>query len=367
MRQEAAKKEENKGPPTSEFSSLGNEGLVSFEIEKAKKAGMNILLPSTHIEGLSEFHHPVIDYVELSPEPAQGDVYFHSESGKFVPAKQGLMKLALCAGIMWNAAETKRTDNRQDRDYVSYQAVGGVRKADGSPVWLKAEYDMDFEVIEEELREQYEKTGKKNKKSGEELQDYIDYCVKRDLLFKRKNKVKLCEAGAMNRVVRALLGLKAGYTQAELKKPFVVARIVFRPDYSDPEIRRIMLQKSMESVTGVYGPVAPDAPSVDLSDVGPTIDVETLPGTDEPISGKEEEAEIPEPGGPDDDLDGLSHEEADFMAADKETQIDTLEKLSKRKGYDLKQLKRPINTFTKVNREGFFDKLMGMPDDDIPF
>lgn len=360
MRQEAVKEEKE------QRETGQKKGLVVLEIEKARKAGMNLLLPSTHIEGLSEFHHPVIDYIELSPEPANGDVYFHSESGKFVPTKQGLMKLALCAGIMWNPAETKRTDNRQDRDYVSYQAVGGVRKADGSPVWLKAEYDMDFEVIEEELREQYEKTGKKNKKSGEELQDYIDYCVKRDLLYKRKNKVKLSEAGAMNRVVRALLGLKAGYTKAELKKPFVVARIVFRPDYSDPEIRRIMIQKSMESVTGVYGPVAPD-PSADPSDVEPAIDVETLPGTDEPISGKEEEAETPEPGGPDDDLDGLSHEEADFMAADQETQIDTLETLSKRKGYDLKQLKRPINTFTKVNREGFFDKLMGMHDDDIPF
>ena len=339
--------------------------LVVLEIEKARKAGMNLLLPSTHIEGLSEFHSPIIEYVELSPDPANGDVYFHSESGKLVPTKQGLMKLALCAGIMWNAPETKRTDNRQDRDYVSFQAVGGVRKGDGSPVWLKAEFDLDFEVIEEELREQYEKKGKKSRKTGKELQDYVDYCTKRDLLYKRKHKIKLCEAGAMNRVVRALLGLKAGYTEAELKKPFVVARIVFRPDYSDPEIRRIVIQKSIENVTGVYGPTELEPIEVPYSGE-PAIDTETLPETNEPLSGKKEEAEVPEATGTDDDF-NLSHEEADFMAADKEGQIDTLKTLSKRKGYDLKQLQKPLDTFSEVHRNGFFNKLMSMMDDDIPF
>lgn len=353
MRQEATKEQEKgqKKEPEQE------KGLVVLEIEKAKKAGMNLLLPSTHIEGLSEFHHPVIDYVELSPEPKDGDVYFHSESGKFVPTKQGLMKLAVCAGIMWDPSETKRTDNRQDRDYVSYQAVGGVRKADGTPVWLKAEWDIDFEVLEEELKGQYEKSGKKAKKTGQALQDYVDYCVKRDLLYRRKHKIKLCEAGAMNRVVRALLGLKAGYTQAELKKPFVVARIVFRPDYSDPEIRKIMLQKSMESVTGIYGPVAPDT-SASPQNEESTIDIEGVVPPETP--------EGPDAGGLDDDFNSLSSKEMDFMDADKKVQIDILETLAKRKGYDLKQLKRPVSTFSKDERKGFFNKLMEMSDD-IPF
>lgn len=94
-------------------------------------------------------------------------------------SKQGLMKLAVCAGIIWDMSQTKRTDNRRSRDYVSYSAVGAVGRADGTMVPFPAEYD------EEKLRNQYEKKGKSVNKSGDELQCYIDYCVKRDILLTR--------------------------------------------------------------------------------------------------------------------------------------------------------------------------------------
>jgi hypothetical protein len=58
---------------------------------------------------------------------------------------------------------------------------------------------------------------------------------------------------------------------------------------------------------------------------------------------------------------------SDFMASDDSSQISTLKALAKRKDYDLKQLKRPLDKFTEAERKGFFDKLMGMPDSDIPF
>lgn len=336
-------------------ATTNGKSLVLFEIEKAKKAGMNLLLPSTHIEGLSEFHSPVIDYVELSSEPADGDVYYHSESKKLVPSKQGLMKLAVCAGIMWDMSQTKRTDNRQSRDYVSYSAVGAVRKADGTLIPFPAEYDMDFEVIEEKLRDQYGKKGRSANKSGDELQGYIDYCVKRDILYKREHKLKICEAGAMNRVIRSLLGLKSGYTKQELKKPFVVARIVFRPDYSDPQIRNLMIQKSIESLTSVYG--------------GGEQPMLTPPCTIPPEADlKVEEIEPPKVEEKPEDRNELTSEEADFLASDRASKIDTLKKLAKRKGYDLKQLKKPLAEFEDNNLEAFFDKLTGMVDeDDMPF
>lgn len=343
--------------PDKKMEDVGDDkkSLVVFEIEKAKKAGMNMLLPSTHVEGLSKFHFPVIDYVQLSPEPRDGDVYFHKESGKFVPSKQGLMKLAVCAGISWHPTETRRVDNRQDRDYVSYVATGGVRKADGQMVWLKAEWDMDFEVIEDELRSQYEASGKKKKKTGTELQNYVDYCVKRDLLYRRKHKVKLCEAGAMNRVIRSLLGLRSGYTKPELQKPFVVARITFRPDYSDPQIRKAMIQKSIESITNVYGgsdndeQIMPSLTSPPIEIPSDVIDVES--------ESAKERSEKPK----------QTHQKADFEASDKKGQIHTLETLAKRKGYDFKQLKRPLDTFSDDNREDFFDQLMETEDEDLPF
>jgi hypothetical protein len=360
---EAKRKQEEKGQETP-----GNEkkSLVLLEIERAKRGEMNVLIPNTHIEGISEFHIPVIAYVPLSPEPVDGDVYFHKESGKFALTKQGLMTLSKEAGIVWHPAETRRVDNRGDRDYVAYRAVGGIRMADGTIVWAPpGEYDMDFEVIEEKLRVQYEKSGKKAKKAGDELQGYIDYCVKRDLLHKRDHKIKLAAAGAMNRVVRMLLGLKPGYTKQELNQPFVVARIVFKPDYSDPQTKKRMIDKGIESLTSVYGAEAPFGEEMDL----PPIDIPN--GNSETSHGYEPEDQGNEVGNTEDSAgpvpDDLTNAEADFTASDASSQISTLKILAKRKGYDLKQLKRPLDKFTEFDRKGFFDKLTEMPDDDIPF
>ena len=195
-----AKSEESKGQEAAQKGEL-----ISIEIDKARKAGMNMLLPSAHIESLSELHSPILDYVDLSPEVSDGDVYYHGESKKLVLTKKGLMKLARAAGIVWHPVETRRSDNRADRNYVSYRALGGVRTADGAIAWIPGEYDLDLEVIEDELRDLYERKGKKSSKKGDELQGYVDYCVKRDLLYKRKHRVKLCETGAMTRVIRTLL------------------------------------------------------------------------------------------------------------------------------------------------------------------
>jgi hypothetical protein len=359
---------------TKSRSVLDNKSVVvNLELEKAKKEGANMLLPTTRIGGVSAFHAPVVDYVKLSPDIADGDAYKHDEN-KFIITKQGLMKLSVCAGIIWNMAETKRVDNRGDRNYVAFQAVGGIRKLDGEPVFFKSEYDLDFEVLEEELTRQFELKAKNMRnKSDEDKRQYVDYCVKRDLLFKRRHKVKLAESGALLRVIRSLLGLKSTYSRKELEKPFVLLRITFKPDFNDPQIRKAMIQKSIESITGIYGGGHDDSdemslalassPPIEISaendheDNPDVIDVEPESNTGEQSEPVKEEPEEPK----------QTHQKADFMAADKDGQISTLQTLAKRKDYDLKQLKRPLDQFTNDQRQGFFDKLMEMPDSDIPF
>lgn len=238
---------------------------ISKELELYKKEGANLLMPSTSIAGLSEWHAPVVEKVFLSSNPDDGDVYPHDNTDdegngkkKFRLSKQGLMKLSVCAGVIWSVEQSRRLDNGSNRDYCAYRAVGGLRKADGQPIFFSAEYDMDFEVIEEELRGSYEAKANKYKKdkTAADKAAYVDFCVKRDLLQKRKHKVKLCEAGAMNRVIRELLGLKNAYTATELQKPFVMARIIFKPDYSDKEVRAKLIDASIKSMMGIYGPQA---------------------------------------------------------------------------------------------------------------
>lgn len=367
--------------------------VYTLEIEKAQKEGCNLLLPSTRIEGLSPLHVPVVDRVYLNSDTTQGDVYVqekgnNSKSTKYAITKQGLMKISVCAGVIWHPGETRRTDNRGDRNYVSYQAVGGVRKADGTPVFFKAEYDLDFEVLQDEIEEQYQGKAEKWDKDAEKYPDdykwwtrmnneaqeaYIQKCIRRDLLQKRKHKMKLAESGAMNRVIRALLGLKSTYTKTELEKPFVVVRISLRPDYSDPQVKAKLLDAAIKSMTGIYGGGSiPEWQPTTLPHEDAIID---LPPADD-IQDTEDQSEDfpdPEPGeeekgnpGPDPD--------ADFHNASKDDQEAALRALMDRKGYDEKTLKRHLEKFSTEERANFWKFLNQMPDlkpapakDDIPF
>lgn len=341
----------------------GKSGNISKELEKWKGKGANLLLPSTNIEALSDFHAPVIDSVYLSSDPKDGDVYPVKntvENNSFRLSAQGLRKLSVCAGIIWHPYECRRLDDRKDKGYVAFQAVGGIRKADGQPVWWKGEYDLDFDVVEEELIDQYAAQCKGWNKPEDHKQAYIDSCVRRDLLFKRKHKLKLAETGAMNRVARAILGLKGAYTKEELAKPFVMLRIVLRPDYTDKDVRAKLADAAIKAMVGIYGPEAPiEQRQTDLSAMGEVIDI---PPEDEPGFAPEPD---PEP------KDGQTVQPTDkelFLSYSDAEMDDVLTKLARLKGFKIKETDwEPLNTVSRRNKIRLYDHLCTLQDDDIPF
>ena len=356
------------------------EDALTKQLEVYKKAGANLLMPSTEIAGLSEFHAPVIEKVYLSPKPEDGDVYPHDNADagqkkKWRPTKQALMKLSVCAGVIWSPSQSKRIDNGADRNYIAYRAVGGIKKPDGQAVFFSADYDIDFEVMEEELQELYEKKAQYLKKgsgqnerpaTAQEKAEYIEYCVKRDMLQKRKFKLRLCEAGAMNRVLRMLLGIKQAYTTEELSKPFVMARIVFRPDFSDKDVRQQFINASIRNMVGVYGPgaAAEQEKEAEPIDVTPVTKVD---GDD--VNGDEEE--------------GNTNESliVDYQNANMDDQVMAIKRLAEHKKYDLANfLKRgKMKSVTEMKDEKrleLFKHLIALADpqtqepavdDDIPF
>jgi len=54
-------------------------------------------------------------------------------------------------------------------------------------------------------------------------------------------------------VIRSLLAIKSHYSKKELLKPFVVPRVVFNPDTSDPDIRNAILTQGVEALKKSYG------------------------------------------------------------------------------------------------------------------
>jgi hypothetical protein len=322
---------------------------VTIELEKYKAAGANMLIASTEIMGLSDLHKPVVDKVILSPDPAKGDVYKGTKDNELLLTGHAIEKLSIAAGIVWDALNTRRTDPHNNNLYISFQAVGGIKKTDGTPIYMIGHYDIDFEIIIEELEEQYKKKAaqpyKGKTKTAQEQKEYVDFCVKRDTLFKRKHKMALCETGAKNRVLRKILCLKGSYTREELSKPFVVVRVAFAPNFNDPAIRRQLVSASIQSTTDIYG----GAPAAKEPEI-----IDAVPADEE--QGKEPEVDPAD----------------EFKNGDEKSQVRMLETLVKKKGYNIKPKLEEIgitqiSELSEKNKLQLFEKMQTLQDDDIPW
>ena len=87
-------------------------------------------------------------------------------------------------------------------------------------------------------------------------QTYVDRSVMVNMMLLRKTFAEKAMTGAILRVIRALTGLKGTYTIQELKKPFAIPRVTFAPDYSNPEVRQLMLSQGMNSMGNMFGTTA---------------------------------------------------------------------------------------------------------------
>jgi hypothetical protein len=239
----------------------------------------NILVPTTSLQQVSPWHAARASTVQISPDPNSGDVfkvgsrYVGSQNGTskytdlFSPAKPSLMRIAAAAGIVWNWRDSGAT--ALQKNYVCYRMVGAMRLPDGTWQPVLGTKEIDLDVIEEEameanLKKALEMAGSTNEKERARLggiapEEWARRQTRSSLIQWRKNKLARAETGAMLRVIRAALGLKSQYTAEELKKPFVVPRIDFSPDYNDPLVRQMLVANGAAAMAGLFGQSAPQA------------------------------------------------------------------------------------------------------------
>jgi hypothetical protein len=339
--------------------------------EYRKKGSYNVLVPTLTIQEISPLHKPVLEIVRINPDAKGGEVYeIVQGSGDFSMRAVALQKIGYAAGLIWNAKGCGRTDDGTNPEIVSYRAEAAVRKEDGTYMPLNAEYMVDLKVIEEETRESYEKKSQTlmadKKKRGdkfteEDRKNYVEKSVKRDMLQKRKFRLQLAQTGAMDRVIRKILGLKGTYKKEELEKPFVVPKIAFSPDVNDPKVRELLLKQGMDATSALFGPDT-ERGMIDFQPAhDQAIDVEaTVPESEPP------EATKPEPPGEPGKEPII--DAAAFSKLSGADQIKYLEKLMGRKGYKASKLKRPLDKFNDAERGMFFDHLIDKPDvEELPF
>jgi hypothetical protein len=238
---------------------------LTDKIKEMQKQKFNILLPMTTFASQNELFVPRLDIVEpdlKSDFYKQGIKKVGDEwEDILAPSGQFLNKVASAANIQWHPDKCGHTVLEKNR--VVYKAVAAVRQADGQWRTITDEYELDLEVIEEELRIEYKKKAKteafqkKMKKDDMEVEDYIT----RDLLQKRRHKLALAATGAMNRVIRKALTLRSTYSPNEAKQPFAIARFDFQPDYNDPTVRRFASIAAIQAQNDLYGQGSAALPS----------------------------------------------------------------------------------------------------------
>jgi len=295
-------------------------------LDAEKKNGATVIQPSD-LTPVS-YYRPVVERVLLDADDA------YEAQKKFRITFSGLTKLGNAAGVEWLPEDTCRTDNRSDKMYVSFRAVGGIRKNDGRLYPVKAEYDLDLEIIEEETRDSYlnKRTDQYNKaKSDDEFAKYVEFCTKRDVIQKRKRKLTLAESGAKARVLRSILGIRSQYPAKNLivGMPFYVVRFVL--DHHNPDIKALFLRVAENSMCGLYGgsaaPMSLPA-SAGVADIADAIDVNTEDVHDTAPKPEPEPKSEPTRSGP-------PTEREQFLSYDAATQGSILAQISKKVGYDI--------------------------------
>jgi hypothetical protein len=162
---------------------------------------------------------PSLRMLYIDPDEKHGEVYPSWEKpGNSAITKMGLDKLAQLAGIEW--VHVYRVDDTMDPCKATYYAEGRMRLVDGTFHKVSASKSSDL-----------------NKGTPEALQ-----MKPKQLDAARKNLAAITESKAKNRVIRSLLGIASSFSPEELKKPFLVMKIV--PDMNDPEVKR-MVQAQM--------------------------------------------------------------------------------------------------------------------------
>lgn len=202
-------------------------------------AQANFVTPIVRPDFIPPMHAVVPRVVRLDPTPDNGDVYVDAQfckGGKKALTKVALLKLWTNAGGTLITAECGRTDDGKDRLYCAWKIVGEIQQMDGTRVRYIGTKEID---LNDGQPAALKALGRDNSTAN--------------LTNARMHIASNCETKAILRMVRAAFALKSTYTPEELAKPWVIPALVFQPDMSDPEVRRMVAARGLGQQAALYG------------------------------------------------------------------------------------------------------------------
>lgn len=230
----------------------------------------HILTPMarTKIDSVAIGKVPVLRVAAIDPDPAHGDVYeIRQLPGRFALSKVGLQRLEAIAGITGWTISVEHID--RDPLHVKATAYAEIEDIDGTKRGKPQTYELNLNDNSPQAEKMVKsKDGKRDD---------------RELKQARVNIIPLAESKAMNRVRRDLLNLQATFTRDELKKPFVIMRLVDAPlDPTDPLIRKLLIMKQLKITSEMFDSAVASIPTPMEILAAPT--PAALPPAPEPIN-----------------------------------------------------------------------------------
>lgn len=169
---------------------------------------------------------------------------YPTSGGKRGLSKVALDRIAAAAGISWDATRSGRMDDGSHPHYCEWRAVGRVRQFDGTTREIVGSKTMD-------LRDGSETVKQVGTKELAGMRRFIDGHA---------------ETKARLRAVRSI-GVATGYTEEELRKPFVIAQLMLTGKVpGNPELETALALRladaALAGASALYGAPAAHAQHV---------------------------------------------------------------------------------------------------------
>lgn len=206
----------------------------------------NVLVPVTTMQVASNLQRITVSEVQLdtrqdaSNKGPSKDIYYEKSCGAFAITKIAGMKLAAAANISIVSTTPGRTECCQ-RCIEMARATGNARACGNCP----HVYDVAVTVT---IRVPEPSGGFRLMQATKEIDCVIEQGNMTEPQFKRflPHRTAMAESKAFMRAIRAALGLAGTYALEDLKKPFVVARVV--PNLDAPEIKQAVASSYLQSM-----------------------------------------------------------------------------------------------------------------------
>lgn len=241
-------------------------------VAKLEASGLcNLVPPVGRIDHIADFMAASFRVVWIDVETDTYRPKFAKQETPFaLRGDTGVMKLAREAEV--KVLPSERLDDRLEEYLVDYRGNVTLRSLSGKDVPYSKDRCVDLRPASAELEQMVDRNGKPNEGQRRAA---------------RQNITRLGETKAQLRAIRAALGLKQLYSQAELARPFVVIVAVAKLDLEDPVQRNLAAAHAIDQVAQLYGRPAPRAlpaegEPVDVTPAGPVIDAEPDPEPDLP-------------------------------------------------------------------------------------